>query len=224
MSAAQKHYQAIVRIFESNADAKRAEGAKAYMRNQFEFYGLTAPDRKALVRDYWNSDNRLSIEDLPEFIELCWQHPMRELQYVGMDTMIQLSKKLQRKDIAMLELMITERSWWDTVDLVASRGAGVYFQKFPEEIPLRIESWMQSDNLWLMRSALLFQLNYKHQTNVQLLESLIVRLQYHPDFFIRKAIGWVLRQYARTDARFVKNFVQTHELSALSKKEALKNL
>lgn len=224
MTAGQKHYREIVTLFESHADPKRASGAKAYMRNQFDFFGLTSPDRKHLVREYWKQHEPITINDLPEFIELCWQHPMREMQYAGMDVVIQHAKKLQRKDLAMLELMITEKSWWDTVDVVAARCAGVYFQKFPEEIPLRIEAWMQTGNLWLMRSALLFQLHYKRQTNVQLLQSLIIRLQHHPDFFIRKSIGWVLRQYARTDARFVKHFVNTQELSALSKKEALKNL
>ena len=97
-----------------------------------------------------------------------------------------------------------------------------HFKRFPELIPQYTEKWMASGNFWLQRTALLFQLKYKKETDVELMFDLIKRLACEKEFFIRKAIGWVLREYSKTDSQAVIYFVENNQLSNLSKKEALK--
>ncbi|GAB4145182.1 MAG: DNA alkylation repair protein [Bacteroidia bacterium] len=214
----------INKLFLENSDPERAEGAKAYMRNLFDFYGLSSPIRKSLAAGYIKENGVPDISELENIIELCWKNPNREMQYFGMDLAVKLRKKLRKEDIALIEYMITEKSWWDTVDMVAARCAGEYFRKFPEEIEKKTEEWIRSGNMWLMRSALLLQLHYKKETDTELLEQLILKCRTHKDFFIRKAIGWSLRQYAKSNPTWVKKFAKEHELSPLSIKEALKNI
>ena len=122
----------------------------------------------------------------------------------------------------MNEFMIINKSWWDTVDMIASHLVGTHFKRFPGLIPAYTEKWMASGNFWLQRTALLFQLKYKKETDVELMSDLIKRLAGEKEFFIRKAIGWVLREYSKTDPEIVINFVENQQLSNLSRTEALK--
>lgn len=115
-------------------------------------------------------------------------------------------------------------SWWDTIDVIAPKILGSWFKRYPEHIKPTITRWLKSDNIWLQRSCVLFQLKYKEKTNTQLLSSVIDQLKDSKEFFLRKSIGWVLREYAKTDAEFVKDFVNSRELSPLSRREATKHL
>ncbi len=127
-----------------------------------------------------------------------------------------------KKFIRLIEFMVTHKSWWDTIDYIAAWHAGKYFQNYPKEILPVTERWMKSSNFWLQRSALLFQLKYKSNTNFDLLTNYILRLKGEKEFFIRKAIGWVLREYSKTDSEKIKGFVASNDISNLSKTEALK--
>jgi 3-methyladenine DNA glycosylase AlkD len=131
-------------------------------------------------------------------------------------------KKADQNLVDLSEWMITNKSWWDTVDYVAPNIAGALFNKYPEIRMRYIESWMQSGNLWLLRSCLIHQLRYNKTADRALLFNLCERLAAHPDFFIRKAIGWSLRQYSKEYPEAVLDFANTHEISNLSRKEALK--
>jgi len=120
--------------------------------------------------------------------------------------------------------MITHQSWWDSVDSTNSFVISKFFLKFPEQIEITTSKWNNSSNKWLQRMSLLFQLTYKAKTNTALLTEYIENCQLEEDFFIRKAIGWALRAYAYTDAKWVIQFVKSHpQLSKLSKREALKH-
>ena len=120
--------------------------------------------------------------------------------------------------------MITHQSWWDSVDSTNSFVISKFFLKFPKQIELTTARWNRSTNKWLQRMSLLFQLTYKAKTNTALLTQYIENCQLEEDFFIRKAIGWALRAYAYTDAKWVVKFVKAHpQLSTLSKREALKH-
>jgi len=121
-----------------------------------------------------------------------------------------------------LEQLIVQKSWWDTVDGLASWIIGTYFQLYPQTVVGVTEKWMNSGNMWLQRTSLIFQLKYKKNTDTQLLSNYILRLADRKEFFIRKAIGWVLREYSKTNKQWVKNFIQTNKLSALSYREASK--
>ena len=210
--------------FEQYADPVRGEGARAYMKNIAPFYGIQAPIRTQLLSDFHHRNGYITEMSAKEMIEYTWSQPEREWQYAGMEMLARLARKSDEKLLPLATYMITNKSWWDTVDYIAPNIAGVILKRKPEFIPGLISGWMQSGNLWLMRSCLLFQLKYKNETDEALLFNLCERLSGHKDFFIRKAIGWSLREYSKRQPGRVIDFVQTHELSALSRKEALKRI
>jgi 3-methyladenine DNA glycosylase AlkD len=201
-----------------------AEPMKKYMRDQFEFFGIRSPILKQSMKDFLKEYGLPSKEELPTFIKEAWSRPEREMQYATFTIVEKLKKQMTKEDIEWIEYTIVNKSWWDTVDHIAKHIAGVYFMKFPEEIEHVTERWVQSKNIWLMRSAILFQLGYKDKTDKELLAQIIRDTKYDQDFFIRKGIGWALREYAYTDPDWVWEFVHTEELSPLSYKEAIKNI
>jgi 3-methyladenine DNA glycosylase AlkD len=123
-----------------------------------------------------------------------------------------------------IEKLVTTKSWWDTVDFLASNAAGPWFRKFPEKKSEITSRWNASENFWLQRMSILFQLKYKAETDTKILRSYILPLMESKEFFIRKAIGWALREYAKTDPKFVSKLVKELPLSPLSKKEAMKGI
>jgi len=131
-------------------------------------------------------------------------------------------KQTEKPDISCYEWLITTGSWWDTVDFLASTMVGNYFLKFPDGRDDIIAKWLDSDNIWLQRSTLIYQLKYKDKVDLEVLSHCIERLTGTKEFFINKAIGWSLRSYSRVDKDWVIDFVNTHDLSHLSKREALK--
>jgi len=124
--------------------------------------------------------------------------------------------------MSLFEYMVTHKSWWDTIDFIAVKLMGAYFKMYPEEIEVYIEKWLKSNNIWLQRCALLFQLKYKEGLDTNLLKYVINSLLGSKEFFINKAIGWVLREYSRTNPKWVREFVDKTELNPLSRREALR--
>lgn len=210
--------------FAEAGDPEIAAGQKAYLKGQFSFFGLKSPDRRALQRPFLVKDALPPAEFRGEVIRDLWDMPERELHYVAQELFEKYHKHYTLEDIDLLEHLITHNSWWDTVDFLASHIAGRLMQQFPEHRDEVIERWMASDHLWLQRTCLLFQLGYKAELDEVLLEDLIGRLQHHPDFFIRKAIGWILRSHARVNPDFTRYMVKTYSLSPLSVREAMKHL
>lgn len=218
-----EHYFANLRsAFEKHANPIVATGAKAYMRNKSEFYGLPSPVRRQLVKEFISEAGYPPYDELEEMVHFAWEQPQREWQYVAMEIVEKSVKKANQNLLDLAEWMIINKSWWDSVDFIAPNIAGVLFKKFPEIKMQYIEKWMQSGNLWLQRSCLLHQLRDNKTADRALLFNLCERLAEHPDFFIRKAIGWSLRQYSKAYPEAVIDFVNTHQLSNLSRKEALK--
>lgn len=219
----EEHYfDELAMAFEAHADPVIAAGAKAYMRNISEFYGIPSPLRNTILKSFIDKNGLPPDEDMERLVYYAWNQPQREWQY----TMMQLvEKSLKRAEPAILQLaewMIIHKSWWDTVDFVAPNIAGYLFKKYPDTRTAYIEKWITSGNLWLQRSCLLHQLRYHASTDQDLLFGLCERLAAHPDFFIRKAIGWSLRQHSKSSPEAVVTFVNNHPLSPLSRKEALK--
>ena len=141
-----------------------------------------------------------------------------------MDLLDKYKKQLEVDDIVWIEKLIVTKSWWDTVDILATHLAGEYFKKHKNKIDLITNQWNNSDNIWLQRSSLLFQLKYKQNTNVFLLENYILNLKESKEFFIRKSVGWILREYSKTNPAWVIQFLKKNELSNLSVREASKYL
>jgi 3-methyladenine DNA glycosylase AlkD len=166
-----------------------------------------------------------AVSELDEIVRDLWNLPQREFQYAAIGLVGRLDKRLPPISIKTLEYMITHKSWWDTVDSIAGGTVGVHFKHFPEVREKYLAKWRKSENFWLRRTTILFQLNYKKETNFDLLCEIIRENLGSKEFFINKAIGWSLRQYARFDPKAVKKFVNaTKDLHPLSRREALKHL
>lgn len=208
--------------FLKNTDAGNAAQMKAYMRNQYDFFGIKAPAQVQIRREFLQNQGLPEISRLSKLIPELWEQPEREFQHFAMALLEKYSKKADAGFIEILEWIIVTKSWWDTVDFIAANLVGTHFKRFPELIPVYTEKWMNSGNFWLQRSALLFQLKYKNQTDLKLLFGFIEKLSGSREFFIRKAIGWALREYSKTDPDAIIRFVETHQLQPLSSKEALK--
>ncbi len=209
-------------LFEQNADEAIAVGAKKYMRNRYEFYGIKSPLRKEIIRQFYKENGLPDYDKVEEIVKDCWQQPQREFQYFAMEMLKNIAKKAGKERIELYEFTIVNKSWWDTVDFIAANLVGTHFKLFPEMTIPSASKWIDSDNMWLQRTAILFQLKYKKDTDTKLLTGFIDKMQGSKEFFINKAIGWALREYSKTNAEWVINFTENTQLSNLSKREALK--
>ncbi|NQV53908.1 MAG: DNA alkylation repair protein [Flavobacteriales bacterium] len=205
---------------QSNKD--RAAAMEAYMKGHFTFYGVPSPARKSIQKEVFRNLGMPGDDTFEAEVRACWVAPHREMQYVAMECMER--KKWYRKEqsIQLIEWMITERSWWDSVDYIAATLCGGYFQYFPERIYSVVSRWNASENIWLIRSSLLFQLRYRDKVDKDLLTSLMLPHLDSKEFFLQKAIGWILRQVSKSDPTFVRAFVDSHSLSAVTLREAKK--
>jgi 3-methyladenine DNA glycosylase AlkD len=123
-----------------------------------------------------------------------------------------------------IKLLIINKSWWDSVDPLATNITGILCAKYPELVQSHILSWAKSDDIWLARVAVLFQLRYKENTDTELLTLIISKNSHNKEFFIAKAIGWALREYSKTNKEWVKLFLDCNILQPLSVREASKYL
>jgi len=208
--------------FEAHADSKIAAEQRAYLRDQFLFYGIKTPIRRAIQKPFLVKEYLPPKENLEELIRLLWNRPQREYHYFAQELAQKYTKQFEKKYIQLFEYMITNNSWWDTVDFIAPKLIAAYFEKFPEEREPHVKKWLASNNIWLQRSCIIFQLLSKENMDKEFLAYVINSLLGAKEFFINKAIGWALRDYSRTDPEWVKNFVSKTPLEPLSKREALR--
>ena len=214
----------IQKIFLANGDQLIAKGAKAYLLNQFEFYGIKTPLRRQICKAFYKTHPIKDHTELSKLIKECFNEPQRELHYFAIELLGHHKKIWSIKTIPLIEWMITHQSWWDSVDSTNTHVISKFFLLHPEHIEAYTSKWNQSNNKWLIRMSILFQLTYKTKTDTNLLSKYIENSQLHEDFFVRKAIGWALRAYAYTNKKWVIQFVKAHPLlNNLSKKEALKH-
>lgn len=219
-----RYIQPLKKAFQAAADPVVAEGQRAYMKNLFPFFGIKTDLRRQITRKHFREQGILDEVTLHAVVNELWSLPQREYQYVGLELLHYHRKYFSEKTIFIIESCITHKSWWDTVDALNTLCAGVWFEQYPEQTNEITGRWNRSGNLWLNRSSLLFQLKYKKKVDRELLTNYIEHLSGSKEFFIRKAIGWILREYAKTDPKWVRTFVASHELSPLSSREALKNI
>jgi 3-methyladenine DNA glycosylase AlkD len=195
------------------------------MRDQFPFLGLTAPMRRSLARTALAGLPKPAETDLREIALACWARDEREFQHFACDYLIRHGGVPGPEFLTTLAELITMKSWWDTVDPLATRVVGGLVSRHPALVA-RMDEWSGEDDMWLVRTAILHQLNYGAETDTDRLFGYCVAQAGHRDFFVRKAIGWALRQFARTDPAAVRAFRAEHggRLSALSVREAAKHL
>jgi 3-methyladenine DNA glycosylase AlkD len=215
----------LVAVYGRAADPAKAAPMRAYMRDQFPFLGIPTPRRRVLTREVLAGLPRPGEDDLATGALACWALPEREYQYFACDWLRRYAAVCSAGFLGTVRDLVTHRSWWDTVDPLAARVVGPIVDRHPEAVTV-MDAWLRDGDMWLARTAILHQLGYADRTDADRLFRYCLARAGHRDFFIRKAIGWALREYARTDPAAVRAFVRSHEttLSPLSVREAVKNL
>jgi 3-methyladenine DNA glycosylase AlkD len=219
-----EYIEKIAAKFGENANPENARPMKKYMKGQFEYFGIKSPERKLILKKFFAKNDLPEFADLESIVTRLFQMPEREFQYFAIELCGKYKKLWIPKTLSIFEKMAVTKSWWDSVDYIKSVCFKPYFLMFPEDRYAITQRWIDSGNIWLQRLSIIYQLGYKEKTDLKLLQRNILRLNQSKEFFVQKAIGWSLRDYARTDADFVKKFVAENELKPLSKREALKNL
>lgn len=215
-------YDGLFEQMEAAKDEAQAKRMSAYMKDLFPFLGLPKPVLDGIRKPFMQASKKLPFDR--GFVFLCWGKPYREAQYVGVGYIQLQEKELVREDLSVLKRLITEKSWWDTVDSLDA-ACGTLVTKYPE-LKETMLAWSLSDNIWLRRTAIDFQQRFKEATDTELMERIILNSLGTTEFFINKAIGWSLREYGKTDAEWVRGFLERYgdRLAPLSKKEASKYL
>ncbi|WP_243525009.1 DNA alkylation repair protein [Bacillus pseudomycoides] len=216
--------KALQQHFVAHQNPEKAAPMARYMKNHFSFLGIQTSERRKLLREVIQVHKLPDKEEFQIVIRELWSLPEREFQAAALDLLQKYKKHLDKTHIPFLEELIITKSWWDSVDGIVPTFLGDIFLKHSEVIPTYIPKWIASENIWLQRSAILFQLKYKKQMDEKLLFSIIGQLKSSKEFFIQKAIGWVLREYAKTSPNVVWEYTQNNALAPLSKREAIKHI
>lgn len=210
---------------EALADPDRAPAMAAYMRDQFVFLGVTSSDRKLAAKGFIAAAKGVPGDALMAAADVLWAQPEREFQYVACDLLHRRVHSLEEGSLPAIEHLIRSKSWWDTVDALAANVVGPVVRQHPALVPV-MDAWIDDDDIWVARTAILHQLKYGATTDSERLFRYVDVRASDTEFFIRKACGWALRQYARHDAEAVRNFVDSRRdrLSGLTVREATKHL
>lgn len=210
----------IIDLFYINRNEELAAPMANYMKNNFPFLGIKTPERKELSKEFINERKKDNKVDW-DFIYKCFELPEREFQYLAIYYLNTVKKLLTIDDMERIKNFITCKSWWDSVDSI-SPIVGFICLEYPIVKENVIDKWIFSDNIWLSRVSILFQLKYKENTDTEFLTKAIINNSKTSEFFINKAIGWALREYSKTDKIWVNDFINHNELSKLSVKEGSK--
>lgn len=216
------YFEKLKHLYAGYANSDNAFHMKRYVKNRFNFYGIKTPDRRHLSMTLIKSEGIPPQPILQALCLLCFQGNQRELQYFVNDIGRKAIPYLDPSFLQVLEDLIGQKSWWDTIDFLSPKLAGPLLLRYPELIPDYPGRWIASDNIWYQRSAILFQLHYKEKTDRTLLFDFILQRKDSREFFVQKAAGWALRQYSRTAPEAVVAFIEQEELPALTKREGLK--
>ena len=212
-------YEKIKGLFEAAADPAAAAAMSDYMRGKFIFYGIAAPKRRALYRDFLKAEKKNGTVDYA-FLDRCWADEHREFQYVVFDYLTALENFLTYDDIFVMEKYVRTKQWWDTIDFFDEIIGGIGLRD--GRVTDLMLDWSLDGDFWVRRIAIDHQLGRKEKTDAALLEKIIVNNLGSNEFFINKAIGWALRDYSKTNPAWVKDFLSRHggEMSKLSLREA----
>jgi 3-methyladenine DNA glycosylase AlkD len=205
------------------SDRELAIPMENYMKNNFSFFGIKNQPRKAILKTLWGKYKDEIKLDFRNIALALFDKTEREFHYCAMEIIFkEINKKFVKEDIQLIEKLITKNSWWDSVDFLAKYLLGNYLLQFPEKTLPIIERFSNSTNMWLNRSAIIFQLDYKVKTNFDLLKAECEKHKNSKEFFIQKAIGWALRDYSRFNPNGVQDYVNSTQLKPLSQREALR--
>lgn len=205
-------------------DSSRVTAMENYMKNKFPFLGVMSGPRKEVMRS-WKAclPATLTRNEAWDLIRELWQKEEREYHQLALDWMLTWNiKSYEKADIEHIYFILSNQSWWDTIDGIAVHIVGKYAKKFPEEMPTIIAEWIAHPSFWLNRTCLIYQLKFKDQTDLGLQQGYIHTLKWNKEFFIQKAIGWSLREVSKWNPDWVRAVVQKEELKGLAYREAMK--
>lgn len=207
---------------EAVADPDAAPQMQSYMKEQFPFLGCTSAARRDAQMEFVLGLKAEGPEACLDAADALWLEPEREFQYVGGDLLRKVAAKLPIDSLERLEVLVVTKSWWDTVDSLA-KVVGSVVTTHRDLAPL-LDDWVVDDDMWVARVAILHQLSWKDRAEPEVVFRYCEAQLDHSDFFIRKAIGWALRDMARAYPDEVWAFVDSHpEMSGLSRREATKH-
>lgn len=211
----------IVPALQAAADPARRIPMAAYMRGQFEFLGIATPARRQVTKALYQNLKPRTADQITALAQALWDHPAREYQYAAIDLLAAHSNKLDIQHLPFLFGLVQSKSWWDTVDAMASVIGKVLRYRHAG-----MDQAVAHENMWVRRVAILHQLGWRDKTDQALLFSYSLQCAHEKEFFIQKAIGWALRDYARHAPQAVREFTLAEKarLSPLSYREANKHL
>lgn len=218
---ASNKFKEIKKRFEQKANSKNAEKMSAYMKRNFDYYGIPTPERRLIYKDFLKSEKKGKIIDW-KFLDECYEDNHRESQYLVTDYLVEMKDFLTFDDVPKIFKYVITKPWWDTIDsydrIIGNIGLK---DKRIDDLMLK---WSKDDNFWVRRLAIDHQLLRKENTNTELLEKIIVNNFGSDEFFINKAIGWSLRDYSKTNPDWVRDFVNKYQdkMDKVSLKEAKK--
>lgn len=214
----------IKEAYEGHRNLANAKKMAAYMKNKFPFLGIHSPKRSEINTELFVKLGSVDLVDLEPLIFELWKMPEREYQYLAMVLISKLKNKLTPSHLEFILELILDKSWWDSIDILAPQFVGSILKNYPDLRDEYIPAWTKSNNIWINRTAILFQLKYKAQTDFELLKEIINKLKSKDEFFVKKAIGWALREYSKTEPSTVEAYIKSANLQALSEKEGMKQI
>ena len=215
-------FNLIAEEFSANNNENKALEMATYMKNHFLFFGIPSPLRKEIQKKYYKNFI-LNKDEFLSFVQKGFSFPQRELHYFTIDFLAKQKNIHCDNQLDFFEFLIKTNSWWDSVDTICSKIISPFLLKNENEKKTWIKKWSKDENLWLRRTSIIAQLKMKEDTDLDLLKLAIESNLNSKEFFIDKAIGWALREFAKTNKEWVLDYVSKTSLSNLSKREALKH-
>ena len=213
--------------FKKNSNKKNAIPMQNYMKSKIPFYGVMSPVKKKIDLKLKKEFKIKNFEEYKQVTEELWNNAKYREERATAITIAKQYKEFQTLNaLPIYKHMIMDGAWWDYVDEISAHLIGNLLENYPKEIKKELKKWNKDKHMWLRRSSIISQLRFKENTDEKLLYSFIKNTMHEKEFFIRKAIGWALREYSKTNPNSVKKFVKENEnsLSYLSKKEALRRM
>ncbi|MBX2798990.1 MAG: DNA alkylation repair protein [Myxococcales bacterium] len=211
-----------------HASAENAAAMQRYLKTEMPFFGVKRPQIRPVERKAKRAFPPTTRAQWETGVRRLWAGPERELKYVAIAYLKGFPRAdfLDVQSVPLLEHLVRDGAWWDLVDDIAANAVGTAVRKHRADLLPVLKRWITDEDLWIRRTAILAQLKHREQTDNQLLFAFCLAQASDTSFWIRKAIGWALRQHARTDADAVRAFLATHgaALSGLSRREASKHL
>jgi 3-methyladenine DNA glycosylase AlkD len=213
------------KLFHNAANASVAQKQSSYLRDLFPFLGITKPQRELIEKPLFKKTPLADLPALEKIVLQLWKRDQREFHYTALCFAHRHRKLWTPETLPLFESMIRRHSWWDTVDTLAANHVGHLVKAHPSLIRT-MDAWIDDPYLWIRRTAIIFQLRWKKETDEARLFEYCAKRMHEKEFFIRKAIGWALREYSKTNPKTVRRFVESHrnKLSNLSIREASKYL